>query len=63
VAAFEATAQLASHHYSLDPAQLAQSARTRARELWRAAPSRSPNSAIIRDRRIVRRRASDSSRR
>jgi len=39
VAAFDATAQLAAHRYPLDGAQLARAARTRARELWRAAPT------------------------
>lgn len=39
VAAFEATAQIATRRYTLDPAQLARDARTRARELWRAAPT------------------------
>jgi putative hydrolase of the HAD superfamily len=38
VAAFAATAELASQRYPLDPAQLAHDARSRARELWHQAP-------------------------
>jgi putative hydrolase of the HAD superfamily len=39
VAAFEATANAAAGRYPLDVARLAQDARARARELWRAAPT------------------------
>ena len=39
VATFAATAQLARPRDALDPARLALAARTRARELWRAAPT------------------------
>jgi putative hydrolase of the HAD superfamily len=39
-AAFSATAQLAAHSYdAIDPAKLASDARSRARELWYAAPT------------------------
>ena len=39
VAAFEATAQVAATHHDVDVPALAVAARSRARELWRAAPT------------------------